>query len=244
MFDITRPWPIKYDRGDGLFLALGVLGILVVLHQLDVPASLWAQSWPQLLRDAFLAITDLGKSDWILIPALVILLLSVLGILVLKGFLRHASMEMAMLAGFFFAGIAGPGLAASIIKRLIGRGRPEVLDASGALDFQSIFNDAAYQSFPSGHTTTAFAMCFVLSFLLPRLLPWMLVLALTIGLSRIVVGVHYPTDVFGGFLVGTFGAYAVRNFFAARGWLFEFRDDGTIHRRPLPALTMLARRRS
>src|SRR5690606_20147770 len=135
MFDITRPWPIKYDRGDGLFLALGMLGILVVLHQLDVPASLWAQSWPQLLRDAFLAITDLGKSDWILIPALVILVLSGLGILVRKGFLCHASMELAMVAGFFFAGIAGPGLAASIIKRLIGRGRPEVLDASGALDF-------------------------------------------------------------------------------------------------------------
>lgn len=243
MPDLTRPWPITIHRGNGLFFVLGILGVLVVLYQFDVPASLWAQSWPRPIRDAFLAITDLGKSDWVLIPALVVLVVSGLGILLLKDFLRRASVEMALLSGFFFAGIAVPGLAANLIKRLIGRGRPEVFDVGGALDFQNIINDVVYQSFPSGHATTAFAMCFVMSFLLTRLLPWMLAVAALIGLSRIVVGVHYPTDVFAGLLVGTFGAYLVRNAFAARGWLFERREDGRIHRRPLPALSVLARQR-
>jgi membrane-associated phospholipid phosphatase len=243
MLDLTRPWPISLHRGNGLFFALGILGVLVVLYQFDAPVSLWAQSWPQPIRDVFFATTDLGKSDWVLIPALVILLLSGLGMLLLKDFRRQASVEVAMLSGFVFAAIAVPGLTANIIKRLIGRGRPEVLDVAGALDFQNVINDVAYQSFPSGHTTTAFAMCFALSFLLPRLLPWMLAVAALIGLSRIVVGVHYPTDVFGGLLVGTFGAYLVRNAFAARGWLFERREDGSIHRRALPALSALARQR-
>ena len=49
--------------------------------------------------------------------------------------------------------------------------------------------------------------------------------------------------VLGGILVGTFGAYAVRNLFAARGWLFERQQDGTVTPRPLTGLREVLRRR-
>jgi membrane-associated phospholipid phosphatase len=107
----------------------------------------------------------------------------------------------------------------------------------GAFDFRALnVIDWAYQSFPSGHATTGFALCFTAGFLMPRSFPAMLGLAVLIGLSRVVLGVHYPTDVLAGALVGTLGAYVVRNVFASRRWVFEYAPDGTVLMRPLSAI--------
>jgi undecaprenyl-diphosphatase len=57
-------------------------------------------------------------------------------------------------------------------------------------------------SFPSGHTTIAFACATVLTFLQPRLGVPLFLLAAAIGFSRIYVGVHYPLDVLGGAVLG------------------------------------------
>ena len=136
-----------------------------------------------------------------------------------------------------------PGLVTAIVKRIIGRGRP-VIEA-GAPDFQLLaWLDWTYQSFPSGHATTGFALCFTVSFLAPRAFAWMLMLALLISMSRIVVGAHYATDIVGGAIIGTLGAYLVRNVFASRGWLFEARSDGAIALKPLDAIRDLMRPRS
>jgi undecaprenyl-diphosphatase len=150
---------------------------------------------------------------------------------------------MTGLWAFFFVGVGLPGLLANIIKRIIGRGRPELFEQHGPLSFQNFLNDWTYQSFPSGHATTSFALCFVVSFISPRWFPWMLVFAIVIGFSRVVVGAHYPTDALGGALVGTLGAYLVRNFFASRGWLFRRRTDGHIEVRELTAVKRLLQRR-
>jgi undecaprenyl-diphosphatase len=58
-------------------------------------------------------------------------------------------------------------------------------------------------SFPSGHSTTAFAAATVLGGYFPRYRPAFYVLAALIAWSRVVVGVHYPLDVLGGALLGT-----------------------------------------
>ena len=66
-------------------------------------------------------------------------------------------------------------------------------------------------SFPSGHTCAAFAAGMIWM----RALPWRWgrvaagVLAVCMGLSRLYVGVHYPTDVLVGALIGALCAWAV-----------------------------------
>jgi undecaprenyl-diphosphatase len=61
-------------------------------------------------------------------------------------------------------------------------------------------------SFPSGHTATSFAAATVLSFYAPRWRVPFFLLATLIGISRIYNGMHYPTDVLAGALLGVLTA--------------------------------------
>ena len=63
-------------------------------------------------------------------------------------------------------------------------------------------------SFPSGHTSASFAVAVVLLLRAPKKISIpAIVLAMLISLSRLYVGVHYPTDVLGGALTGTVCAF-------------------------------------
>ena len=63
-------------------------------------------------------------------------------------------------------------------------------------------------SFPSGHTTTAFAMALIMAYIINRkawsaILP---LLALVAGYSRIYLAQHFPTDIFAGMWIGIISA--------------------------------------
>jgi membrane-associated phospholipid phosphatase len=242
MTDLTKPWPLGLDSRRWPLFCLGVVIGVALLSQIDVWASRGAIGWSDSWRAPFFFITDYGLSDWVLIPSLVLLLLAMPAALVLKRLSRLVAYEVALLAAFIFLGVGIPGLLANGMKRLVGRGRPSEFEASGAFSFQNIFNDWTFQSFPSGHTTTAIALAFVIGFLWPRFFVLFLVIGVVVGISRVPVGMHYPTDVFGGLVVGMLGAYLVRNVFARRGWLFRVRADGHIVRRPLIAIRRAVQR--
>jgi undecaprenyl-diphosphatase len=62
-------------------------------------------------------------------------------------------------------------------------------------------------SFPSGHTMTAFAILAVLFVVDRKIAWWALPLAVLVGFSRIYLGAHFPSDVFSGACIGFFGVY-------------------------------------
>ena len=58
-------------------------------------------------------------------------------------------------------------------------------------------------SFPSGHTAASFAAATALAMAYPSARPLLLATATAVGLSRVHLGHHFPTDVLAGGLLGT-----------------------------------------
>ncbi len=92
----------------------------------------------------------------------------------------------------------------TILKKTIKRSRP----VDDYPYIENISSGGSY-SFPSGHTTEAFSLATSLSVVYPKwyvIAPSML-WASAVGYSRIDLGVHYPTDVIAGAIIGSGSAY-------------------------------------
>lgn len=186
---------------------------------LDGPISRSLTAWPEPVRAFFAFITDFGKSDWILIPALIGMLLGLAAQRARLTFSwKWAVQGLTGVSAFVFIGVGLPGLVAAILKRTIGRARPSHLDELGTLHFGPFdWVDWTMQSFPSGHSTTALAFTVVLVTLTNgKFRAAIITFGLLIGLSRIVTSMHYFTDVVGGVAWGSVGALVVRDWFASR----------------------------
>lgn len=92
------------------------------------------------------------------------------------------------------------------LKPLLRRDRP----AESETDPLPLVDVPVTYSFPSGHATVSFACATILTFALPRLAVPFYALAALIAFSRVYVGVHYPSDVVVGAVLGTLIAIALR----------------------------------
>jgi membrane-associated phospholipid phosphatase len=111
------------------------------------------------------------------------------------------------------------GAATAFIKGLAGRARPYVSLDTNAHDFRLArgFNRGGYQSFPSGHTSAAFAAASVVTSESQRWWPrqtWLVAPAMyggatLVGLSRMYNNAHWASDVVLGAAIGTFSGIKV-----------------------------------
>ncbi len=163
----------------------------------DASALKWLQSHRSgFLDDAARAASLPGNR---LVAALTITFL----VLALLGFRRWMDALM-------FATVLMPVLINVVLKEVIERPRP---------DMTILISQPTSPGFPSGHAEYA-ALLFLLLFYLagelvgPRWLRWPLRMVLVsailaVGASRVYLGVHWPSDVLGGYLLGALWVWAV-----------------------------------
>ena len=105
------------------------------------------------------------------------------------------------LSAVLFLSVAASALVTDVLKVLFGRARPWVWFSDGFYGFHPMNFKAAFQSFPSGHATTAFAVAFALSVIFPKGRTVFLIGGTLVALSRVFVYAHFLSDVIAGALV-------------------------------------------
>jgi membrane-associated phospholipid phosphatase len=168
----------------------------------------------RVLDNIMIAVTELG-SVWFLT------VLSVITVLIL-GFKEKDGWGIL----FFVLGIGGGGLLTSLLKHYYQRGRPSINPEIDAVGY----------SFPSGHSLGSlifygFIAYFLLRSGLKKSIKWLtasicVLLFIVIGVSRIYLGAHFPSDVLAGQLAGAIWLILC---ILALQWLKWQKNSGVIH---------------
>jgi undecaprenyl-diphosphatase len=209
-----RPWPTRRVGWVGAGAAASIVLVLAVLivrgwppllrcdESVDDTIHVWALTTPWAVRGSEVLQAAGSFAACVLVVAATTILLVV------------AHRWRAALALVAVASLA-PWVT-SLLKPVVGRARPV---------WEHSLGPEATLSYPSGHATAGiavYAACGVALASLMRSRAWGLGVALAfgafgvaMGLSRLVLGVHWPSDVLGGFCValavaGTAGALLVR----------------------------------
>lgn len=167
------------------------------------PENLAVPIGPRWLEQTVVELTTLGGY-----PVLVTLVSAVVGFLLVSGQFGPAI--------FTVGAIVSGTIVSSMLKYVIERPRPEVVD-------HLVHTFTA--SFPSGHATMSAVVYLTLAALIIRLVDRFIVrlyvlcvailLTFIVGMSRIYLGVHWPSDVLAGWSLGT--AWASLSWLAVSG---------------------------
>ena len=189
-------------------LPLGILSAILCRYWIDLTVARWCWTrhykvfdieYSKFVRESLVLMEIFGNDIGIVIVAVLIVELD-------------RSRWVRLLR--FFTAILLSGLAVNTIKLFVLRRRPqgfrflnpELVAQHDVLSvdwtpWTSTFKSVEH-SFPSGHTATAFAAFAVLSFFYPAGRRIFFTLAVLVGVQRIMVCAHFPSDVIIGALIG------------------------------------------
>lgn len=162
------------------------------VYSFDAHMTKFIQSWPKWLEQPMRAITDTGQ------PLTVILF--AIGLLVWAVWEHNTPIAQASIV------VLATVLVSTALKAILRRARPDT-EYAAAMIFKTF-------SFPSGHAaaaTVGFGFLAYLAFMLlaaPASIivgSLLVVYTLLIGVSRVYLGAHYPSDVLGGMILGGAG---------------------------------------
>lgn len=194
----------RVATGLALTAALGVIVVAMVVFTVvavmvltasgvelaDHPIERWAnQHATSFAVDVLETVTDLGATVPVIVLAAVV------------GVIEYVRLPSRAIAPFLTVVIGGQSLVVLALKAIGDRARPSINPAAETLG----------PSFPSGHTATAAATLAALALLFGRQRPkrsQLMLVGIAVGLSiavattRVLLGVHFLTDVIAGLAIG------------------------------------------
>ena len=195
-----------YVLANGVFVLVGLLGIIAAgdpkfldfLQRFLAPGD--ARSVVRLFSDACLYVFYLFFF-----------------VTFVSSYLRPNIRARRIVQAYLLAEIFGSLLAVRSLKMVLGRARPGAGIGDG---FHGFAWRPDLHAFPSGHTVDVWICAFFAGLLLPyRSLRWLAIgLAILVSLTRLMMNVHWPSDVLVGALIGAVISLAVRRYWLLPRW--------------------------
>ncbi len=218
---------------EGSWLCLLAAAAVFSFLEVDLRLLRWAADMDEILVEIAGKLTLAGNSTWYLVPiAVVAPLLWFAGNRAARAGIRSGLHWMAASLAYVFAAIAVSGIVVNLIKFAVGRARPRVYLEDGFFGFNPPGVDYEFQSFPSGHASTCFALVLSIAYFAPRYRMPLLLIGGFLALTRVLVSAHYLSDVLAGGAVAILVTLLLHRYCVERRWVFRRLRNGAFALRP------------
>ncbi|MDR2312006.1 MAG: phosphatase PAP2 family protein [Brucellaceae bacterium] len=227
----TKLWPVVLT----VIVLVTLMGAVALLpFDATLSRQAFASDWPPFLM--LREVTNLVlATPYIALSLVVIIVMFVMRsrVRMQEGFrlkvpeIQHYYCRLGTIAHqamFAIAAILSAGIIVNIVKYIVGRPRPHLVDTIGPFGFKPFDFTYHYVSFPSGHACTAAVLATLLALWFPRFRIVAYAGLALIAVSRVFVQAHYPTDVLVGFTIGAVTTLILARLLAQCGLLFRLEQ--------------------